>query len=199
MKIILILDESGSIMCLKQSYIDMVNEIITEQRDKVDASAELSLYLFNIAVKTFHENIPLHSVPTFGTKDYNPDGMTGLYDAIGYVMERHSSMEDTICIIFTDGEENCSNCHSQQSIFNKITKRETKGHWNFLFMGANIDSWEVGEKLGIAKNHCYDYSNSRPSVRRVSEQANMAIGKTHKAMTQERTTCTRFFTTKTVV
>lgn len=186
MNIILILDASGSIQPYKESYLSMVNEIITQQRDKVDANAKLSLHMFNQRMTTFHRNIPLHSVPEFTPEDYHPDGLTALYDAVGTVIDtQKDSPGDSICVIFTDGVENASTKFTQKQIFTKITALEEAGKWSFIFMGANIDSWDVGKKLGINKDKVYCYSNSKNSLDKVARQANLAIGRGYCLMTQE--------------
>ena len=48
-------------------------------------------------------------------------------------------------------------------IFKLISEKEKEG-WSFVYLGANQDSWEVVESIGIPTQKSADYSASMPDV-----------------------------------
>jgi hypothetical protein len=63
-----------------------------------------------------------------------------------------------IVLIITDGEENASREFNYEQI-KEMVERQTKVYnWEFLFFGANIDSFSVGASIGISSNRTVNYS-----------------------------------------
>ena len=42
-------------------------------------------------------------------------------------------------------------------------QREKYG-WEFIFMGAGIDAWDVGRTMGFGKNDCYSFAKTKEGV-----------------------------------
>ena len=65
--------------------------------------------------------------------------------------------EKTMFIIMTDGMENASRIYSSSKVKRMIEKEKAKYGWEFLFLGANIDSVETARNFGIAENRAVNY------------------------------------------
>jgi hypothetical protein len=153
-RLILVLDESGSMSSQKSDIIGGINEMITEQRKTMPT--ENSRVFFNIIkfnnIVSPTTNDTLESIKYLTDADYRPSGGTALYDAMGQTMDKYRNEHDVIMIIATDGEENSSKTYT----YNLITKmveefKNTKG-WNFIYLSENIDTFKQGNSIGI----CHD-------------------------------------------
>jgi hypothetical protein len=99
--IIIILDESSSMQIMNNEPVDSINTFVQEQNN---LEKKITLWKFNNRVKKVWDAIPINQVENF--QDYQPTGMTALYDAIGMAIEDKNFTIDTICLIITDGFEN---------------------------------------------------------------------------------------------
>ena len=52
-------------------------------------------------------------------------------------------------VIATDGNENASRKHKYEDVTAMVKKAEKEG-WVTIFLGANMDAWEQGNKLGLS-------------------------------------------------
>jgi hypothetical protein len=96
--------------------------------------------------------------------------MTALLDAVGRTVnrigEKLSKMNEAdrpskvIVLIITDGEENSSKEFSYQQVKEMTEKQRNTYNWEFLFFGANIDSFLAASSLGIAKTRSTNFSAS---------------------------------------
>jgi len=64
-------------------------------------------------------------------------------------------------IITTDGLENASKEYNKEQI-----KELIKGHsnWEFIYIGANIDSYAEGNELGIKKSNIANYKKNKDGI-----------------------------------
>lgn len=68
-----------------------------------------------------------------------------------------------IFVIITDGEENSSKEFHGDQVAAMIKEQTEKYSWNFVFMGANIDAYKAGSRLGIQQQNIAQYSTARDS------------------------------------
>jgi hypothetical protein len=54
-----------------------------------------------------------------------------------------------ICLIMTDGMENSSHQWDWEAVKKLITQQREVYGWKFIFLGADIDAVEVGERMGV--------------------------------------------------
>ncbi len=80
---------------------------------------------------------------------------------------------DIIVVILTDGMENASREWTRAQVFELITEAENAG-WQFIFLGANQDSWEVSQNLGIRRGAVVDWSPDARSHAHAIEEASSA-------------------------
>ncbi len=107
---------------------------------------------------------PLEVVSATELDDYAPNHMTPLYDAIGQtIAETEGTVREKDGVLFTimtDGHENASKEYSAAQIRKKIEALKAKG-WSFMFLGADIDAYAVGESLGVAASHTVSLEKKR--------------------------------------
>jgi Mg-chelatase subunit ChlD len=147
MKLVLILDESGSMTIQHDEVVQGVNDFLVEQQ-KIHHEAKFTLITFNTVVRTVLDDISVHEVRELTRDDYNPDGLTALYDAIGFAITKFQQEDDVRMIIATDGRENCSLDYSKQQIVSMITKCVEKG-WRFIYLCEGEDAVLNGQEMGM--------------------------------------------------
>jgi len=167
-----VLDMSGSMKRVRKQTIDGFNEYIEKQRQDEDGgSALVSLTVFDsdwlknhaIRINTVFEDVDLNDFEPITENDYKPDGGTPLYDTIAYEISRIESLltrcngkPDVYVVIITDGLENTSREHTQDSI-KELTEGLQEEGWNFIYMGANQDAAHVGATMGIHVGNTFSY------------------------------------------
>ena len=175
-----ILDESGSMEHMAQAARDGFNEYLEEQIAH-GGPTWWTLTTFNSRPRTRFAVIPGQEVRPLG-KDYAPNGMTALYDAVGSSVSKTQryleSLEgdrpsDVIVVILTDGMENASRQWSHERVVGLITEAESAG-WQFVFLGANLDSRAMSRHMGIRKGAVVDWAPDTEGYGRAMEEAKMA-------------------------
>ena len=160
--IVFMLDASGSMYPLTEDTIGGFNSFLASQR-ALGGRAYLKVILFNDRSHTIINNDEIHSVNELTTKDYKTGGMTALLDAIGKAIQATENEPNVgskhIFVITTDGMENSSKEYSYKTIRDLIEEKTKKG-WEFIFLGANINSFEVGKSLGIKIETISNYTAS---------------------------------------
>lgn len=159
--LVIVLDESGSMSSVWESTISGVNELLDSQKLS-DARTLVSLTKFNTKVEKVWEKADIFAAGKISKEDYVPNGLTALYDAIGSAIkacERDTFSGKVMMAIMTDGEENSSREYNFQSVRRLIEKKKEEG-WDFVFLGANIDSYAVGGSLGVTTTVNYAASNT---------------------------------------
>lgn len=161
-EIIFILDKSGSMDAVKQATISGFNEYVDSLRKDKNVSYTMSLTLFDTEKEHRYKNTPLAEVSALTEKSYRPDGNTALYDAavstIDYAHKNMDKKTKTLCVIMTDGEENSSREYDDKDLKRKIKELEETGYWTFVFLGANQDSYLVGQKFGLSKGNIANFN-----------------------------------------
>jgi len=130
---------------------------------------KLTLIVFSDESKIVWRYINAKACPKLTTKEYNPCGSTALTDAVGIAienMQRHVAQiplnerpGKVSFFITTDGEENSSRRFSRQQVKEMITRQTEEEKWEFLFAGANIDAFAVGQQYGIQRNRIANIQN----------------------------------------
>ena len=148
MDIIFLLDKSGSMYGSEKDTIGGFNSIIKEQKQD-EVQAKVTTILFDHEYEMLYKRKDLFDVDELTEKEYQVRGSTALLDAIGrtiITMQKEISGK-VLFVITTDGRENSSVEFTKTQIKNLITN----SNWEFLYLGADIDSY--GEAAGIGINH----------------------------------------------
>jgi len=168
-----LLDKSGSMYGNKKIAIRGINEFISDQRKIADCF--MSLYLFSFSFKTVFENMPIHKVQDLKEEDYDPDGSTSLYDAMGFLLSEKidtSKGGKHILIIVTDGEENSSKDYSAEDI-KKLVKEAA--NLEIVYLGSNQDAVLSARNFGGNMASTLSYNDA--SLDKVLQCASNAVGR----------------------
>ena len=173
-ELVFILDRSGSMNGLEKDTIGGFNSLIEKQK-KEDGEALVSTVLFDDESKVLYDRVPIQDVPRMTENEYFVGGCTALLDAVGgaihhignvhkYIREEDCP-EKTLFVITTDGLENASSRYDFSKVKQMVEQRQEKDHWQFLFLGANIDAIETAGRFGIRKEHAVNYENDEIGTR----------------------------------
>jgi hypothetical protein len=82
---------------------------------------------------------------------YRADGEgTALYDAIAFALSLEKTRtEQVVCVIVSDGDENCSQEATEQQIVAMVTARRELGNWIFIWLSLNSKPNKTARALGI--------------------------------------------------
>ena len=168
-EIVFILDRSGSMMSLTDDTIGGFNAFIEKQKNE-PGDALLTTILFDDQYEILHNGMNLKEVQPMTKDQYWARGMTAMYDAIGKTINevghRLSDIPEqyrpgkVIFVITTDGMENASREFTQAKVKEMIQHQTEKYSWEFIFLGANIDSVQQAKNIGISADFAADYCAS---------------------------------------
>ncbi|MCR4607823.1 MAG: hypothetical protein K5771_08875 [Oscillospiraceae bacterium] len=171
LELVFILDKSGSMQPLTEDTIGGFNSNI--EKHKEDGDAFVTTVLFDNRYRIIHDRIPINEIPVLTKKDYEAEGSTALFDAVGRTIShiedvhRYIRKEDipesVLFVIITDGMENASIEYRGNQIRAMVEKKKTDG-WNFIFIGAGIDAYSEAADLGISQGAAFDISPSRAGI-----------------------------------
>ncbi len=166
-EIVFILDRSGSMSGLEGDVIGGFNSLIEKQR-KSDGECIVSTVLFDNVSEVIHDRVRLTDIGRMTEDDYTVRGCTALIDAIGGAIHhignvhKYARAEDvpehTMFVIMTDGLENASVHYSSDEVKRMVERQKEKYGWEFLFIGANIDSVETAKHIGISRDRAVNYN-----------------------------------------
>lgn len=166
---LIILDESGSMDCIRKETIAGCNEVLntirSAQKEFVDTQDHyVSIYVFQSGGKPSRyliNNQPANETDNIKYIDYVPCGCTPLFDGIGISVNnlRETADKNGTAIgsvtIITDGMENSSKEYTGKQIADLISSLKEQG-WNFNFIGANINVQEVSRNINIDNTMSFD-------------------------------------------
>ena len=183
-ELVMILDRSGSMCGLEADTIGGYNSMLARQRE-LEGEVLVSTVLFDDQIDVIHDRIPMEKVPQMTEKEYYVRGCTALLDAVGGAIHhiknvhRYAREEDipekTLFIITTDGMENASRQYSYDKVRRMIEHEKEKYHWEFLFLGANMDAVQVAGRFGIKANRAVRYEHDEVGTRLNYEVMSKAV------------------------
>ena len=183
-ELVFILDRSGSMGGLESDTIGGFNSLIEKQK-KEDGECFVSTVLFDNECEVIHDRVKLSEIKPMTDKEYYVRGCTALIDAIGGAVRHISNIhkyaraedvpEHTMFVITTDGLENASHKFSSSEVKKMIEKRKEKDGWEFLFIGANIDSVETAKHFGIGADRAVNYKADKKGTRVLYEAVGSAV------------------------
>jgi hypothetical protein len=165
-----VLDKSGSMDSIREATISGFNEFKNDQA-REDGKAFFTLTLFDTEFKTVVSAVPVNDVYDLTRETYVPSGMTALYDAIAHTMKLTDEFvaknhpKQVLFVIMTDGLENASREIDRDQLFAMISDRQGKAGYEFIYLGANQDSFAVGRSIGLRPGRTIDYAASPEATR----------------------------------
>ena len=160
MDIVFLLDRSGSMHGSENDTIGGYNSYIENQRKN---DVKVTTVLFDNEYEILHNRKNIKEVNNLTNKEYYVRGCTALLDAIGKTIKimDASDSKKVMFVITTDGLENASIEYTKEQIKELI---EGHSNWEFIYIGANIDSYSVGTKLGIKESNIANYKKSKKGI-----------------------------------
>ncbi len=199
-KLWFLLDRSGSMDALAQDVIGGFNTFIAEQA-REPGSAHLTLVQFDSQepFEVIHDAARIEDIPRLTTETYRPRGSTPLLDAIGDLIEHADQRiearsrvdqpaEDQLVVVFSDGLENASHRYNRARVAELISSRQEAG-WEFVFMGANQDSYLEAGRIGVSRESVSNFEASSvgtaAAFQSISRAASEYRGKTRIERTRD--------------
>lgn len=178
-KIVFVVDRSGSMQSVASDMIGGFNKFIKTQKDNKVGECTVTFNQFDDIFENVYKNVLVEDVRDLDDKTYVPRSMTALYDAVGRTIDEVGSElanlpegqrpEKVLVVILTDGLENASNTFTRKDVQEKIKLQTETYKWEFVYIGANQDSWAVGESLGISGSNTINYVSSGKNTKSSNE------------------------------
>lgn len=160
MNVVFLLDRSGSMRGSETDTIGGFNSYIEKNRDK---DYLVTTVLFDDQYERLYVQEPINKVKELTSKEYYVRGCTALLDAIGKTIKfmDKKTKDKVLFVITTDGYENASHEYNKEKI-----KEMIKGHKNyeFMYIGADIDSYSEAGMIGIKKTNIANYKKSKRGI-----------------------------------
>jgi hypothetical protein len=147
-----------------------ITSFIDKQKE-VEGECTLTVAEFDERYDVLMNMIPIKKVEAV---KINPRGMTALVDAAcRFITETGNSLaelpedqrpEKVIMIVVTDGMENASKQFTATELAEKIKHQEDIYKWEFIYLGANQDSFAVGGAYGYASAKMSNYKPTKASI-----------------------------------
>ena len=153
--VVFILDKSGSMSGSEENTISSFNEYLDKEK-KNKFKTTITTILFSDNYEYLHNSIDVKKVNPITHDDYRVGGCTALYDALGNTINSidKKDSDKVLFIIITDGYENASKEYNNNNIRDLIKKHKD---WEFIYIGADIDSYAAGSRIGIKKENIANY------------------------------------------
>ena len=164
--VVFLLDMSGSMQGMEEDTIGGYNGYLDNMND---SDAKVTTVLFNRSHEMITNGKRIKNVKKLSRKQYIPGGSTALLDAIGdtvkYMDEKGS--DKVLFIITTDGEENSSRRYTKEDIKRLINIHD---NWEFIYLGADIDSYSEASSIGIKSNRTSNYKKTSKGVSKLFDK-----------------------------
>ena len=160
MDIVFLLDRSGSMSGMEEGTIGGYNSYLEKQR-KSNSDTKITTILFDDQYEVLKMRESIKDVNNISSDEYYVRGCTALYDAIGKTIktiENSVKNNKVLFVITTDGLENASREYNKKSV-SKLIKKHSD--WEFMYIGANIDSYAEGQSIGIRSNNIANYKKTK--------------------------------------
>ena len=161
-----VLDKSGSMQNIRDVAIRGFNDQLESITREANPNTFVSLVTFSTFVTPIFFNRRINQVEKLDYFNYQPEGWTALYDAVGYTISRleneseYDSNTAFLVVIISDGYENRSVDYTSSKLANLITRKQHSGRWTFAYVGANQDLGKVTQLLNIPLGNAITYDSS---------------------------------------
>lgn len=159
---LLILDNSGSMTSIASDMNGSVEAFIKEQKKNFDGKLLWDVVRFDSNVEYAEHGVEDPKAPFIV-----PRGVTALLDGIGFgvaglgdaLAQLHEDERPgkVVVVVVTDGMENASREYTSETVKDLVETQQREYSWEFIFLGANIDSFSVAGGLGFAKSSTLNY------------------------------------------
>lgn len=170
MDVVFLLDRSGSMKGTEKDTIGGYNSYINSFKNE---NAKITTILFDNKYEMITERKDVKEVSELTEKEYYVRGSTALLDAIGNSIKfmDDKKADKVMFIITTDGYENASHNYTKEQI-----KEMIQGHsnWEFMYIGADIDSYSEGNSIGIKSSNIANYKKDSKGISKMFSAISIA-------------------------
>lgn len=166
--IAVLLDRSGSVSRLVDDFIGGYNSFLKDQQAG-EGEATITLVQFDTAYEHIYKEFDIEEATPINRQIYNARGGTSLNDSLAKLITETGNYlkakkeEDrpskVMFQIITDGQENASKEFTTTQIKDMITHQETNYSWEFVYIGANQDSFGEAHNYGMSNAMNYAFTN----------------------------------------
>jgi len=183
--ITILLDRSGSMETIRKDMEGAFNSFLDEQR-RLGGDMRVTLYQFDTTLDKVYDRLPINEVPPLKIQ---PRGGTALVDAMVQVVDEvgrrfaalpeYERPERVVFLVVTDGEENSSRIYHTPDVLERTKRQKDQYNWNFIYLGANQDSFSVARSLGISLESTMNYGTTSANLKSMSRSLADTIGNYH--------------------
>ena len=161
--LVFIIDRSGSMHRSEEDTIGGFNSFIEKEMQN-EYTTKVTTVLFDNKYEMLYERKSIDEVEKLTKEQYYVRGSTALLDAIGMTITTlDKKIENKVlCVIMTDGAENSSKEYNREQIKNLINSHT----WEFIYIGADIDSYAEARQYGFKDSNIANYEKSDEGIRR---------------------------------
>jgi len=158
-----LLDKSGSMQDRVRQVETGYLEFLQHQKEiqTPETPVSVNTVFFSHRVESIVEKKPLQDVAPLEPGQYQPNGSTALYDAMGATLtnikEEGAPGVKHVVIVLTDGEENSSVRYTSRDVSRLI--QDLKETVEIVYMGSNQDAILQGGAMGLEAGNTLDYND----------------------------------------
>jgi uncharacterized protein YegL len=170
-EIVVVLDRSGSMRSAKADHEGGLNSFIEDQK-KLDGDVKFTLVQFD-TTNPFELVYDRCDIKDVKEVELIPRGGTPLIESVtrtvAHISDRlnkeTTKPDQVVFMIITDGDENESaREYSKSGLKSLIEEKKDKQKWQFLFLGANIDTFAEAANIGLTKSSAISFNNNSPKA-----------------------------------
>lgn len=168
-RVVILLDSSGSMSGIKYETIEAFNNLLNQLKQTEAVLGEATQF----SLVTFDDNAnvmsseEISSAVGLTSSNFNPNGGTALYDALGCTLSALENEEQNMLYLVTDGEENSSSLFTSEAVKTLVDQVLDEGLWEMAFIGSHESSEETAERLGI--NRFIEFGNGAEGIQSAME------------------------------
>jgi len=172
----LLIDRSGSMSSISSEMEEGFKHSFLIPEQKSGDTTVVSTIYFDHEYSKGIEAVPISQVE--GIK-IEPRGSTALLDSFKRAIDETGARlaalpeEDrpnrVLFYVITDGAENCSRKTSKEELKQAVVHQQEVYAWDFVFLGANMDSFAAGGAIGIAQASTANFEATRAGVAKLWE------------------------------
>lgn len=182
-----LLDRTGSMEAIKDDTIGGFNAYLGGLQDDGELIDFTLVQFDSMGLEKICVAVPVAQAPQLSKDNFVPRASTPLIDAaVKTIKAVEASLDgkeapNIVICIQTDGQENASSEHTWEEL-NALIKEKADAGWQFNFMGAGIDAYEQGARMGLSADSTLSYDSKDAFATRAafSSRATAAADFSHR-------------------